>query len=268
MMCASAVDPVRHGRAPPYSVLVAGLAILVVILMGASLAIGYAPMYLEENADAIRNSWPRVPLPRTREMLEVSAQLGASLAALLDVDTPLPGLDADPLPRLEPIASISPLDRAPGPLDLSLTAGWAVAQTRTVKSGAVGRVVMPGDGRVDWRLRSASEAATLSDHERQQLGDEIVDVYLNAETAWLGVPGTVWNYKIGGYQVLRKWLAYREEAILGRPLTSAEVRQFQSIARRLAELVRLGADLNANYQACTGTVEQDPLPLVMSVASD
>ena len=42
----SAVDPVQHARVPPYGVLVAGLAILVVILMGASLAIGYAPLDL------------------------------------------------------------------------------------------------------------------------------------------------------------------------------------------------------------------------------
>jgi iron complex transport system permease protein len=46
MTRASAVDPVRHARVPPYGVLVAGLAILVVILMGASLAIGYAPLDL------------------------------------------------------------------------------------------------------------------------------------------------------------------------------------------------------------------------------
>ena len=37
---------VRLARVPPYGVLVAGLAILVVILMGASLAIGYAPLDL------------------------------------------------------------------------------------------------------------------------------------------------------------------------------------------------------------------------------
>ena len=46
MMHALAVGPVRHARVPPYGVLVAGLAILVVILMGASLAIGYAPLDL------------------------------------------------------------------------------------------------------------------------------------------------------------------------------------------------------------------------------
>ena len=42
MMLAPTVDALRHARVPPYGVLVAGLAILVVILMGASLAIGYA----------------------------------------------------------------------------------------------------------------------------------------------------------------------------------------------------------------------------------
>jgi iron complex transport system permease protein len=46
MMRAPTVDALRHARVPPYGVLVASLAILVVILMGASLAIGYAPLDL------------------------------------------------------------------------------------------------------------------------------------------------------------------------------------------------------------------------------
>jgi iron complex transport system permease protein len=46
MIRAASVDALRHARVPPYGVLVAGLAILVVILMGASLAIGYAPLDL------------------------------------------------------------------------------------------------------------------------------------------------------------------------------------------------------------------------------
>ena len=27
----------------------------------------------------------------------------------------------------------------------------------------------------------------------------------------------VWNYKLGGYQVLKKWLSYREHKILNPP---------------------------------------------------
>ena len=42
------------------------------------------------------------------------------------------------------------------------------------------------------------------------------DVYLNGEAFWRNVPAAVWNYRLGGYQVLKKWLSYREHAILGR----------------------------------------------------
>ena len=32
----------------------------------------------------------------------------------------------------------------------------------------------------------------------------------------------VWSYKLGGYQVLKKRLSYRERGVLGRPLTPEE----------------------------------------------
>jgi hypothetical protein len=38
-----------------------------------TLAIGYTPDYLSENADGIRQDWPRIPLPRTREQLLASS---------------------------------------------------------------------------------------------------------------------------------------------------------------------------------------------------
>jgi hypothetical protein len=62
----------------------------------------------------------------------------------------------------------------------------------------------------------------------------------------------VWNYTIGGYQVLKKWLSYREFGILGRALTSDEAREFTQIARRLAALVALEAQLDENYRIVSG----------------
>ena len=38
------------------------------------------------------------------------------------------------------------------------------------------------------------------------LGETTVDIYLNARTCWRNVPVTVWTYKSGGYQILKKWL--------------------------------------------------------------
>jgi hypothetical protein len=67
---------------------------------------GYAR--LNENADGIRQDWPRVPLPDTREALEHSARLGRELAALLDPETPVPGVTAGAIrPELKLLAVIS-----------------------------------------------------------------------------------------------------------------------------------------------------------------
>ena len=50
-----------------------------------TLAIGHSAYYLKENkVGALRQDWPRVPLPATREALEASAALGRQIAALLD----------------------------------------------------------------------------------------------------------------------------------------------------------------------------------------
>ena len=36
------------------------------------------------------------------------------------------------------------------------------------------------------------------------------DLYLNDASYWRNVPARVWDYTIGGYQVIKKWLSYRE----------------------------------------------------------
>jgi hypothetical protein len=63
------------------------------------------------------------------------------------------------------------------------------------------------------------------------------------------VPLNVWNYTIGGYQVLKKWLSYRELELLDRSLSVDEVREFTYIVRRLTALLLLGPDLDTNYLA-------------------
>ncbi len=63
---------------------------------------------------------------------------------------------------------------------------------------------------------------------------------------------------IGGYQVIKKWLSYRDHSILDRPLTEAEVEHIQTTARRLVALRLLGPALDASYRACA--VAHVPLP--------
>ena len=106
---------------------------------------------------------------------------------------------------------------------------------------------MPGPGRFDIRNRLSSDKVGLLDEEIELLGEQVLDVYLNEHVSWQGVPAAVWDFKIGGFQVLRKWLSYRDKRALGRDLTLAEARTFTTMARRLAALVLLGPELDSNY---------------------
>lgn len=74
-----------------------------------------------------------------------------------------------------------------------------------------------------------------------------LDIHLNATTRWKDVPEPVWNYTLGGYQVLKKWLSYRESALLGRPLTSDEAQHFTHYVRRITSILALHEKLDAHY---------------------
>ena len=76
-----------------------------------------------------------------------------------------------------------------------------------------------------------------------------LDVYLNDAAYWSNIPENVWDYTIGGYQVIKKWLSYREVKLMGRPLNKDEVRYVQEMVRRIAAILLLQPSLDANYRA-------------------
>ncbi len=80
-------------------------------------------------------------------------------------------------------------------------------------------------------------------------GSSAVDIYLNGASFWDAVPLAVWDYTVGGYLVLKKWLSYRESSVLGRPITKDEAREFMQMVRRIAALLLLDPQLDANYSA-------------------
>ena len=134
------------------------------------------------------------------------------------------------------------------PEECALTAGWGHAG----KGGAV----MPGRGRMVTRPYAPDEAATAA--AAAVLGVQTHDVFLNAAAYWRNVPEEVWDFTIGGYQVLKKFLSYRERPLLGRPLAAGELRYVREIARRLAALRLMAPELDANYRACAAA--HRPLP--------
>ena len=65
---------------------------------------------------------------------------------------------------------------------------------------------------------------------------------------WMHLPRSVWEYTIGGYQVIKKWLSYRELELLGRALSAEEAREVTGMARRLAGIVLMQPALDENYR--------------------
>jgi len=202
------------------------------------LAIGYSPAYLEENADGIRQDWPRIPLPRTKKVLLESAELGKHVASLLDTENPVEGVTKGKIEeRLKSIGVIKKVEGGtirPEKGELDLTAGWG--------HGGKGGVCMPGKGRYEERKQEDEEL-------RKLFGDETLYIYLNDAAYWENVPKCVWEYYIGGYQVIKKWLSYREKGMLGRGLKVEEAEYVTEMARRLSALVLLQEKLNSNYNA-------------------
>ena len=202
------------------------------------LAVLHDPAYREANAGALRMEWPRIPLPGwpdgdedgAADALAASAARGRELAALLDSDTPVPGVTTGTL-RPEAAAVAVPSTTDGGNMagdDFALTTGWG--------HFGQGEAVMPGQGRVDERLYTSDERAALGE-AAHTLGDTTFDVHLNGRAYWRNVPAAVWGYKLGGYQVLKKWLSYREQPVLGRALKPEEVQHFTDTARRIGAIL-------------------------------
>ena len=219
-----------------------------------ALAIGYSPAYLTENADGIRRDWPRIPLPDSKQTLLYSAELGYRVGALLNTEENVPAVTAGKIrSELKVIATITRTDGKqlnPAAGDLDVRAGWGHA--------GKGGVTMPARGRLVERPYSTDEEAAFRDGAvalgmtREEafgrLGSTTCDVYLNDHVFWRNLPAHVWTYSIGGYQVIKKWLSYREFGLLGRALTRDEALEVMNMARRIAAILLLQPALDANYQ--------------------
>lgn len=216
-----------------------------------------APLYRFENSEAFTLDWPRVPLSAVAATLKASAELGATLAKLLDPETPAPGVSTGKL-RAGLATLALPTMRGGNALsaaDLALTAGWGATQG----AGSGATIVMPGRGQTatrDYteaeRKALAKEGATLGLTEEDVfalLGQKTLDVHLNADAYWSNVPEKVWSYTLGGYQVVKKWLSYREQTVLGRALKPEEAAYVSEMVRRIAAILLMGPALDNNYEA-------------------
>jgi len=189
-----------------------------------------APAYADQHHDALRVDWPRVPVPTAAKVLRTSAALGRIVADLLIPGKPVEGVTSGKI-RHDLRTLAVPFKVGGGQIDpdtdLLVDCGWASIDKQGRVSMRQGKVTPSG---VD--------------------PEDAIDVWINDRVCWRNIPTEIWGLTLGGYPVVNKWLSYRERVILGRPITGDELVFVSEIVRRLAALLALRDQLNANYAAC------------------
>jgi hypothetical protein len=205
-------------------------------LIYACLAIGHAPQYILDHADALAHDWMHVPLPRQRTdfdgLVDVGDQLARLLNPLADVEPILKsmlGRDgrrtlAVPRRKMESGRNVEPR-----PEDLTITYSYF--------GGATGR----------WIPRDPVEGEVWNDV--RLWGDRTGDLYLNENVYLAHVPEKIWRLELGGYPVLKKWMGYRQaNRRNGAPLTIGELDHLRNIVQRLAAVIKLHPNLDLLYE--------------------
>ncbi|MBN1139887.1 MAG: hypothetical protein JXM73_25165, partial [Anaerolineae bacterium] len=181
-------------------------------------AVLHSPAYRTRYAGFLKIDFPRLPLTSDRALFARLVGLGADLVALhlLEDDYPAASWNQGGRPRGSPL-------RRPTTTFVERATGTTV--------GAFGKSTCYQDGCV---YLDTSQRARSSYFE--------------------GVPAEVWNFQVGGYQVLYKWLYDRRGAggEPGRTLTEEDVAHYQRIVVALQETMRLMGEIDAVIEAHGG----------------
>jgi Type ISP C-terminal specificity domain len=194
-------------------------------------AMTYSPRFEEEHEDALRQDWAHVPIPRERAVVDRGVKVGDRLAALLDASREADATVSEVigLHRMRHLAVLATVDDAPIRPD---------GEELTIAYFGGGR------GKFIPRPFHDEENALVA------WGGHTGDLWLNKRVFVQNVPVNVWEFEIGGYPVLKKWLGYRQSKRRGgKPMTIRELRTMTGIVRRLAALLELRVELDEIYEA-------------------
>ena len=186
-------------------------------------AVFYSPTYRERYAEFLKIDFPRLPLTGDAGLFRALAGLGADLVALhlLEDAYPAASWNQNPCEGSEPSQGLL------SPLQHPITTFVAGANGTTMGAFSKRACYDPAGGRV-----------YLDTSQRQ------------ASSHFAGVPEDVWNFHIGGYQVLHKWLYDRrgKRGEAGRTLTPEDIAHYQRIVVALQETIRLMAEVDAEIE--------------------
>lgn len=180
-------------------------------------AIFHSPTYRERYAEFLKIDFPRLPLTNDLLLFNKLAQLGADLVAL--------HLHED--------------DYA--------AASWNLEGEESPLANPGVTFVEGTDGRAVGKFSHNNYLPPLSDGLLPVPGRVYLDSSKKAGISFFeGVAEEVWNFQIGGYQVMHKWLYDRRAKGKepGRVLTDEDIRHYPRIAAALRETIRLMTEID------------------------
>lgn len=203
-------------------------------LFRVAFAVLHAPAYQSENKSALSSDWSHLPIPKNASLFEKLATVGDQVAQLLDANR-----DARDV-----IAAVLTTDRAKQLGQLRRLDGKTINADDLAVS-----VTYWGGGKGKWVPRPFEENEMPVPTAVESWGDRTGDLFISGQVHFGHVPEAVWQYQLGGYPVLKKWLGYRQaDRRDGKPLTDDERRWLRQMIQRIAALLALGPTLDALYQ--------------------
>lgn len=168
-------------------------------------AVLHSPTYRERYAEFLKIDFPRVPLTSDPAMFRALAALGGELTALH---------------LLESQDVLIPITSYPVPGDNRVEKGYPKYTIETGRDVPAERLHPPEDVPAE-RLYGR--------------------VHINQTQYFDGVPQDVWEFRVGGYQVLDKWLKDRR----GRQLTYDDLTHYQRVVVALQRTMEVMAEIDA-----------------------
>jgi predicted helicase len=173
-------------------------------------AVFHCPTYRQRYAEFLKIDFPRVPLTSDPELFADLIDLGGQLVRLHLMEDSAIGqpITTYPVPGDNSVERAHPKYYAPGEM----------APTEAAVPLPKGRVYISGTKR-----KTASKPAQYFE----------------------GIPPQVWEFQVGGYQVLDKWLKDRR----GRALTQDDLEHYQRIVVALSRTIELMEQIDARIGA-------------------
>jgi predicted helicase len=187
-------------------------------------AVFHSPTYRERYAEFLKIDFPRLPLTSDRELFKALAEKGEELVSLHLMD--LPGLNS--LITNFPVAGSDRVEK--------VRYVEKVTEEKKVPTDASSTSVKVFNPRLPLTFDHQTRVKIQPQPKPRPTGR----VYINKTQYFEGIEPEVWEFQIGGYQVLHKWLKDRK----GRKLTFDDLFHYQKIVVALKETMRLMGEID------------------------